>query len=148
MMYPTPDSVVDELYDQVTFGPGESPDWDVVRSLFLPQAVIVLRTSREATTEFDLEGWIRDFVDFIDRAKVDEKGFTERIVKRDTRTFGDMAHSMVLYEAQIAGSERPPQPGVDSMSLVKKDGRWWIAAITNEVPMEGHPLPEGFIREN
>jgi hypothetical protein len=48
----------------------------------------------------------------------------------------------VLYEASIPGWGRPPQQGIDSFQLIKKDGRWWIASITNDVPNPDHPVPE------
>jgi hypothetical protein len=118
-----------------------SPDWDHVRSMFLDEAVIVLRTSREGTTVFSVEDFVEDFVKFIDRANARQTGFAERIVRMKPTVFGDMAHVLVLYEASIPGSPRPPQQGVDSFSLIRKDGRWWIVAITNEVPAPGRPLP-------
>ena len=61
----TAEGVVTELYSLVTFEAGTTPDWDRVRALFLPQATVVLRTSRETTTVFSLEGFVQDFVDFI-----------------------------------------------------------------------------------
>ena len=39
-----PEDVVAEIYELVSFGAGDTPDWDEVRSLFIPEAVIVLRT--------------------------------------------------------------------------------------------------------
>ena len=137
----TAEGVVAHLYDLVTFEAGQSPDWDQVRSLFLEQAVIVLRTSRSATTVFSVDGFVNDFVSFIERANVQETGFTERVLRTRPTVFGDMAHVWVLYAASIPGSPRPPQQGVDSFSLIKQDGRWWIAAITNEIPTPSRPVP-------
>ncbi|MCB9048333.1 MAG: hypothetical protein H6556_02790 [Lewinellaceae bacterium] len=138
----TPEQVVRELYDLVTFPAGTTPDWDKVKSLFIPEAVIVLRTSREATTVFSVDGFVADFVRFIEQAKVEQTGFTEKIIRMEPMVFGDMAQFLVLYEASIPGRDFPPQQGVDNFSLIKKDGQWKIAAITNEVPAEGRPLPE------
>ena len=137
----TAEGVVAHLYDLVTFEAGQSPDWDQVRSLFLEQAVIVLRTSRSATTVFSVDGFVNDFVSFIERANVQETGFTERVLRTRPTVFGDMAHVWVLYAASIPGSPRPPQQGVDSFSLIKQDGRWWIAAVTNEIPTATRPVP-------
>lgn len=136
-----PDAVVTELYDLVTFDAGTTPDWDRVRSLFIEEAVIVLRTSREKTTVFSLEGFVQDFVDFIERANVEESGFSEKIIRRKTMVLGEMAHILVLYEASIPGSDRPPLQGVDSFSLIHKEGRWRIVAVTNELPTAERPLP-------
>jgi len=137
----TADGAVTELYRLVTFGAGTTPDWDQVRALFLDEAVIVLRTSREATTVFSVDGLVEDFVQFAGREDVRASGFTERIVRRKTLVFGDIAHVLVLYEAQIPGRDRPPQQGVDSIELIKKDGRWRIAAILNEIPTPERPVP-------
>jgi hypothetical protein len=137
----TAEGVVTQLYELVTFEAGTTPDWDKVRSLFIDEAVIVLRTSRTATTVFSVDGFVNDFVTFIERAKVKETGFTEKILRTKPTIFGDMAHMWVLYEASVPGSSRPPQQGVDSFSLIKQDGRWWIAAITNEIPTPNRPVP-------
>ena len=139
--YDTAESVVDELYELVTFGPGTTPDWDQVRALFLPEAVIVIRTSRTETGVFSVDGFVQDFIDFIEKANVEKTGFAETIVRKNPLVFGDIAHFLVLYEARIPGSGRGPQQGVDSFQVIRKNGRWWIASIVNEIPMADRPLP-------
>lgn len=139
---PAAEAAVRTLYDLVTFEAGAMPNWDVLRSLFLPEAVIVLRTSRAATTVFTVDGFVNDFVQFIERANVEQTGFVETILRTETMVFKDMAHVLVLYEASIPGSGRPPQPGVDSFQLIRQDGRWRIAAVLNDVPDPANPVPE------
>ena len=136
------EDVVRELYDLVTFPAGTSPDWDRARALFLPEAVVVLRTSRTETNVFSVEGWIQDFVTFIEGANVKATGFAERIVGTHAVEFGDIAHVWVLYEAEIPGSGRPPQQGVDSFQLARRGGAWLIASILNEIPTPDRPVPE------
>lgn len=137
----TPEGVLSELYRRVTFPPGKEADWDAVRALFLPQAVVVLRTSREATTVFDLAGFVADFVAFAAKPKVKEWGFAERIVRMKVTPFREVAQAWVLYEASLPGSPRPPQQGVDGFSLVRRDGRWFIASIVNDLVEEGYTAP-------
>jgi hypothetical protein len=136
-----PERMVAALYDEVTFGAGASPDWQRVRSMFLDRATIVLRTGREQTTVFSVDGFIADFVAFSEREDVRASGFAERVLRTDPLVFGDIAHILVLYEAHIPGSERPPLQGVDSFQLIRKDGRWWITGVTNELPTAERPLP-------
>lgn len=137
------------MYSLVSSAGGKLPDWDKVRACFLPEAVVVLRTSRTALTAFSVDGFIKDFVDFYDRpfkrgeATVvpKESGFTEKVIRMKTWEYGDMAHVLVLYEAQITGFAAAPQQGVDSWLLVRRDGRWFIAAVTNEVVTPSRPVP-------
>ena len=135
------EGTVQALYDLVTFPECMTPDWDAGRALFIPEAVIVLRSSREEFSTFTVEGWIQDFVDFIEARDVASTGFTERIVRTHAVEFGDVAHVWVLYEAEIPGWGRPPQQAVDGFQLVRKEGRWLIASIMNEVPGPNRPLP-------
>lgn len=136
------EAVVRKLYDLVTFPAGTTPDWNQARALFLPEGVVVLRTTRTETTVFSVEGWVQDFVSFIESADVAATGFVERIVRTHSVEFGDIAHVWVLYEAEIPGAGRPPQQGVDSFHLVRRDGTWLIASILNEIPTPDRPVPE------
>jgi hypothetical protein len=136
------EDVVKELYDLVTFPAGTTPDWDRARALFLPEGVVVLRTGRSETTVFSVEGWVQDFVTFIESANVAATGFVERIVRTHVVEFGDIAQVWVLYEAEIPGTGRPPQQGVDSFSLARREGSWLIASILNEIPTPDRPIPD------
>jgi len=136
------EGVVKELYDLVTFDAGMTPDWEKVRSLFIEQGVVVLRTSRQSTTVFSVQGFIDDFVRFIGQANVKETSFKEEIKRMKPMVFGDIATVLVLYEASIPGRKFPPQQGVDSFSLIQRDGRWWIVSIINEIPTPTRPLPK------
>lgn len=146
---PSAGDVVAGLYPLVSATAGQLPDWDKVRACFLKEAVIVLRTSWTALTAFDLDGFIKDFVDFYERpfkrgqATVipREAGFTEKVVRMKVWEFGDMAHVLVLYEAMITGFPMAPQQGIDSWLLVRRDGRWLIAAATNELVTSARPVP-------
>jgi hypothetical protein len=139
--FETPEGLVNALYDAVTFEAGESPDWDWVKSMFIDEGVVVLRTGREETTVFSVEGFVEDFTRFIEGSGVEKTGFVEKILRTKAMVLGDMAHILVLYEAWIPGGERPPQQGVDSFQLIRKDGRWRIVSITNEIPTPERPVP-------
>ncbi len=138
-----PEAAIRSLYDLVTFSAGTTPDWGKVRNLFIPEAVIVLRSSRTAQSIFSVDGFVQDFVNFIERAEVIKTGFEEKIVSIKLTEFGDIAHAFVVYEARIPDKMPRPQTGVDSFQLIRQDGIWKIASIVNELPGPDRPLPEG-----
>jgi len=140
--FSTPENLVTHLYDQVTFPSGESPDWKYVRTFFDPSATVVMRQGISETVTLSLDGWILDFVIFIQDAEIEKTGFQENIVKMESTVFGDIAHILVLYESYIPGKSKAPKEGIDSFHLIKKDGRWWIISILNELPNQDRPVPE------
>ena len=135
------EAAVRVLYDIISSESGRVPDWEPVRALFLPEALIILRSSREAMSVLTLDGFIQDFDEFYQVPQVQEKGFKETILELKATEFGDMAQVWVLYEARVpeGGGNR----GVDNFSLIRLDGAWRVAAITNEVPFPGRPVPDG-----
>lgn len=137
----SPEDVVGRLYELVTFEAGQVPDWAEVRSIFLDQAVIVLRLSRDSLPVLSVDGFVAEFQAFIGRTDVREAGFSERVVTMRSTVFGDIAHVLVLYEASIPGSGRDPQQGVDSFQLIRTEGSWRIASVINEVPTDARPVP-------
>ncbi len=138
----TAEGLVNEIYRIVSAEAGKLPDWEKVRSLFVENAVVVLRVTRDSTAVFSVQGFIDDFINFYEKSAAKRNGFTERIVRMKPMVFGNIAHILVLYEAHIPGTPRPPQQGVDSWELVKRGGRWWIVAITNEIVAKDRPVPK------
>lgn len=137
-----PEGLVQHLYDQVTFPAGETPDWDYVRTLFLEKSTVHMRVSKNETAQLSLEGWVQDFENFIQTGNIETTGFEEKIVKIKSMVFGDIAHVLVLYTSYIPGKSKAPREGVDSFHLIRKDGRWWIVSILNEIPMPDRPKPQ------
>lgn len=134
--------VVEDLYTFVSVKKGEAHNWDKVRNLFIPEANILLRTTRTSSTLFDLDGFIADFVKFVSDYKIINTGFTERIVSKEIFEYGDIAHILVLYEVNIPVEGFKPQLGIDSIQLIRKDGEWKIFSIVNEVPAPGQEIPD------
>lgn len=146
-MFSTAKGTAAELYKMFTFGPGVSPNWEKVKTFFIPEAVIVLRTGRDKMSVLSVEGFVKLFIADIKTYKMDQTGFQEKLISGKIREFGDIAFGTVVYEASIPGTPRPPQRGVDSFQLMKKDNRWWIVSIVNEVPLSpDNPIPEEFLK--
>ncbi len=135
------EGTIRHLYDLISAEAGSIPDWQSVRDLFLRESIVVLRTSRDSLSVLSLDGFIDDFDDFYALPEVQEKGFKETILQLKSNEFGDMAQVWVLYEARIPGGRG--NQGLDNFSLVKREGKWRVAAITNEVVFPARQAPEG-----
>ena len=138
---PSAEATVRELYDIISAEAGRVPEWEPVRALFIPEALIILRSSRDAMSVLTLDGFIEDFDEFYGTPQVTENGFEETILELKSTEFGDMAQVWVLYEARIP--DDGGNQGVDNFSLIRRNGEWRVAAITNEVPFPGRPVPDG-----
>ena len=135
------------LYESVSFDPGETPDWNLVRSFFLPEAVVVFAARGSRPTQvMDLDGFIADFVTFYDDADIATRGFWETVAGTEVVLYGNIAHAFVVFEPR-RGPERdgPTTPGIDSLELVQHDGRWWVAAITTQFSSQALPIPARFL---
>ena len=139
-----PETLVREIYELVSAAAGESVDWDRLSSRFHEEAVVVLRTSREATTRFTREGFIEDFKSFYKTPAVVENGFGEKVLQVNSNVYKDMAYVAVVYEASIPNTGRPPQQGIDLWLVSRADGMWKVLAVTNEVILPGEEIPDFF----
>lgn len=137
-------SMIRQIYTEVSADRDSQVDWENVRSFFLEEAVIILRTSREGSTRFTVEGFIQDFKDFYKSPAMNESGFKEEVLRLKSEIYHDIAFIAVVYEASILKSERPPTRGIDFWLLTPTDSGWKVAAVTNEIIPPGEEIPEMF----
>ena len=137
----SPKDLIEDLYASVSFVPGKLPDWKAVEAMFLENAIITLRTSRDNVSVFSVEAWVQDFKDFIIARKLETIGFNENIVGLTVFEYGDIAHALVVYEPRIPGITSSRQ-GIDSINLIRQNGEWKIVSILNELPTADRPIPD------
>ena len=130
----------------MTFGPGDKPDWETIKDLFIEDGVIVLRTSRTDMSIMDRNGfidlWIRDY-----ERGLKETGITEKKVIDRYEIMGDIATCYIIYAITIPDKDYPPQYGIDCFHLLKQNDRWHITSIVNEVLRPGVDPPENMREE-
>jgi len=143
--FETPESVVAEMYRLISFEPNTSPDWEKMKALFAEEAVIFLRVSGDTQAAVSRDGLVDLFTASIEKHKLVNSGFTEKLVSCKMEMFGAIAHCFVVYESSIPNDTRPPTRGVDSIQFVKKNGRWLVASLTNDVSGPGNPIPPKFL---
>jgi len=146
----TPEAAVAAVYDVIS-GPAERErprDWDRFRSLFLPGARFLLTrwgdresgTEEEVVREWDVEGFIT-----VASTVYRERGFWEREVWHRTDRFGNIAHVFSTYESRLDSPDSDPVGrGINSVQLVRSQGRWWIAEIAWDVETPANAIPEDY----
>ena len=140
--YETPVELIEEIYRAVSVKDSGSVDWERVRSMFIDEAVVILRTGPNQTGRFTADGFIQDFKDFYQYPEVKASGFEEKILSMKSMVYKDIAFIATVYSAAITGREAPPQRGVDLWLLNKKESLWKITSIVNEVIPAGQKLPD------
>jgi len=140
--YETPVALIKDIYRVVSTKDSGSVDWERVRSMFIDEAVVILRTGPDKTSQFTVEGFIQDFKDFYQYPEVKARGFEEKILSMKSMVYKDIAFIATVYSAAIIGREGPPHRGVDLWLLSKKENLWKITAVINEVIPAGQELPD------
>ena len=135
------EQVVRDVYDLVSWTDGNTPDWEVVRDVFIPEAIVVLRYPPDLKV-MSVDGFLLDWLRFENQlAGAGVRGFRETVTSAMTTEFGDVAHVQVVYETSIPDTGRPARPGVDLWSLIRMEGRWKVVSVVNELPRDDLPLP-------
>lgn len=140
------DAIVIALYASVSHGPEYEPNWDRLRALFLPRAIIVppKRLDVESFTPLDIDAFENRIRTYIAgrREKGEQLGFTEREIARRQNCFGDMCQVFSTYETVRAPKDpKPFARGVHSIQLVSDGRRWWIAALVWDNERPDNPIP-------
>jgi hypothetical protein len=143
----SPEALVRATYDAISRAPGAPFQWERFRSLFLPEARLIPNT--EQTSGRFTVHTVESFITWIDDGwkrvigTAQDRGFAESHVAGVTEQFGDVAHVFSTYEKHLWNDKNVLGRGINSIQLVRKDGRWWISSIAwDEEPAAGQVPPK------
>jgi len=121
-------SIIRCMYAIISCPAGQKRDWDRFRSLFLPEARLILAVARKGERPrarmIDVEGYVRR-VDPI----FETESFWEAETERKTKIFGNIAHIFSTYESRRTKNGKPFQRGINSIQLFHDGTRWWIVTV-------------------
>ena len=131
------------MYDAISFEPGEMPDWDADRKIFAPEARLI-RLSASSTESFQLDEYMANVERMVRAGEL--PSFHEIEIARREEVYGDIAHVWSTYE----GRRSPSDPelitrGINSIQLVRREGRWRIVSMTWFREDEENPIPERYL---
>jgi hypothetical protein len=147
------DALMAALYDVISGPAGKPRDWDRFRSLFLPDGR--LGVIRHAAPAADGRPAHDDDVvfltpqDYIDRDApfFKTEGFFERGIANRVEEFGNLVSVWSTYESRhTADDPKPFVRGINSLQIVKAQGRYWVASIIWDDERSGITLPEKYLK--
>ena len=138
------DAIVAALYAVISGPAGQQRDFDRMRSLFHPDARLVpmLKGPTGMRTR------VLTIDDYVLRSgpMLERDGFFEQEIYRTVEQFGDFAHVWSTYEARRALADAKPfMRGINSMQLVRQDGRWHVLQILWEQEVDAGPIPTKYL---
>lgn len=143
--YSTVNGIMTELYASVTRAPGKPFEWDRLRAIMLPGGVMLPQRRQTQGTSKIMS--VDDFITWIDTGWKPiigtdrDRGFFERQTNLVVEEYGDIAHAFTTYEKGPYEPRQIQARGINSVQLVKRDGRWYILSITWDEENSGGPLP-------
>ena len=147
------DSLMAALYDVISGPAGKARDWERFRSLFLPDGR--LGVTRHAQPAGDGKPATQDDVvfltpqDYIDRDApfFKSNGFFERGIANRVEEFGNLVSVWSTYESRHSADDAKPfVRGINSLQIVKAQGRYWVASIVWDDERSGTTLPEKYLK--
>ncbi len=148
------DAIIKALYEAVGFAPGGRQDSTRMRSLIFPGAHLVPPASPrrpDSVAVWTVDQYLRAVNAILDRdtsaTGMRALGFSEREAARRTETFGNLVHVFSTYESRnTARDSLPFVRGINSIQLVRHNGRWWVVNIAWEQERPGLALPAEYLR--
>ena len=143
------DAIVAAMYQSVSHGPEDEPNWKRMHEIFLPVGVLI-PPKRPDATEFavlDVDAFQERVRKGMAAAKErgDSTAFFESEVARKTDCYGNVCQIFSTYEGRHApGDEKPFVRGINAIQLVKDGKRWWIASVAWDTEKEGNPMPKEY----
>jgi hypothetical protein len=136
-------NVVKAVYQSVSFEIGSEPNWELMRSTLMDGAIFSQPPRRPDKRKIiNADAFIESFKSDLDTYKMRETGFWERVVHTTPTVFGNTATVLVVFEVRVEkDSATPMGRGLDSISMIKVDGRWWVTSILTDWERPGQNLP-------
>jgi hypothetical protein len=143
----SPEAIVRALYETVSRRPGEDFDWPRLRTLFLPEAIMIASVGQTGGAFRVMS--VQQFIDWVDEHTLvggtADPGFQEDEIAQRLERYGDVAQVFSTYEKRFWAASQILGRGINSIQLVRANERWWVVSVAwDEEPTAGS-LPERYL---
>jgi hypothetical protein len=121
-------AAVDAIYEVISGPVGQARDFDAMREMFVPNAVL---GAVGPGPEGHGRGSVGSVENYIERSGtfLVENGFTERATRTDITVYGELASVRSAYEGVSGLTGEVIVTGVNFITLFKIDGEWKVASL-------------------
>lgn len=137
------DAIIEALYEVISGPAGQARDWNRMRSLFVPGGRLIPTSSRPDGSRALRVMEVNDYI-ALSGAYLEQTGFTEREIARQTEHYGHIAHVFSTYEGHVQTEGRTIR-GINSIQLLNDGARWWILSVYWEQETPQTPLPARYL---
>lgn len=136
----TPEGVVECLYAAISFQPGQRPNYNLVFTLFHPNAHVTPPADDTGGTIKALS--VQEFIEHFDDRIEDiiSIGGREEQIDCKSEKFHSVSHVFSSYRFFLLNKEEPIARGVNSFQLVFENGRWWILSLAWDRAQAGESI--------
>ena len=137
-------SRLDALYQSICFRKGEQPTFESLRTLFIPQGLLINNNNPAAPEVMSVDAFIEVVQSAIATGGLEE--FHEREIARRIEVFGNIAHVFSTYEARFdADSKEPFSVGINTIQLVRTGASgsedWLVSSMAWNDETPERPIP-------
>jgi hypothetical protein len=139
--------VLTALYGAVQRPPGEGFRWDLLRAVAHPEAVMIPSTEQQGgqMVVMSVEEFIAWGDEFAGGGGPDDPGFAEEEIARRVERYGDVAQVFSTYQAHFWDDDEILARGINAITLVWNEGRWWLTAIAWDEEVGAGPIPDAYL---
>lgn len=138
------DEVIATLYEIIS-GPAGPRDWDKMRDLCLPGANFSSFAQQEDGTKVYRQGTIDSYIKNSGSFFL-ESAFYETEIGRRVDRFGKVAQVFSAYQSTFKKGGEVKARGINSIQLVKDQGRWYIANVIWDSETESEKIPIEYLK--
>ena len=140
------DAIIEALYGVISGPAGQKRDWNRFRSLFMPDARLIVARGRRDSTGRVLPLVLTPEAYIAGSNALEEKGFFEREIAQVSETFGRVTHRFSTYESRgRADDAQPFARGINSIQLLNDGTRWWVVTVFWDVERADNPIPARYL---
>ncbi|MGB4845949.1 MAG: peptidase M61 [Ferruginibacter sp.] len=135
------DPLIKTLYAVIS-GPAGPRDWNRFRSLFHADAFMAAFNGKKELRKFSPVQYVQGNAPFFMK-----NSFEEKEIGRTINQFGNIAQVFTSYAYEAGTNPPASKRGINSIQLIKENGRWYIMSITWDEESKDQQIPANYLNK-